>query len=205
MAAVRWWGLFSAAATPVALIGGWLVAAALQPAGYDPVHQTISALAAHGATDSWVMTSALYAVGLGNVLTAAALVGLRSRSRVFLAAGGLAGIGVAVFPQPHAGSSPLHIGCAAVSILILAIWPATVRTSEPGTAIAGEPATSILLGKRFLATVTGSLVALDIWLFAAGQGIGQLGVAERVATGAENMWPLAVVLTLRHQAARMHQ
>jgi hypothetical protein len=143
------------------------------------------------------MTSALYAVGLGNVLTAAALVGLRNCSRVFLAAGGLAGIGVAVFPQPHAGSSALHIGCAAVSILILAIWPVTVRTREP--------ATSVLLGKRFLAAATGSLVALDIWLFAAGQGIGQLGVAERVATGAENMWPLAVVLALRHQAARMHQ
>jgi hypothetical protein len=181
-----------------------LVAAELQPAAYDPLHQTISALAADGATDRWVMTSALYAVGLGNVLTAAALVGLRGPSRALLAAGGLAGIGVAVFPQPHAGSSPMHIGCAAVSILILAIWPATVRASEPATVRASEPATSILLGKRFLVTVTGALMALDIWLFAAGHGIGQLGVAERVATGAENMWPLAVVLTLRHQAAKMH-
>jgi hypothetical membrane protein len=189
-----------------------LVAAVLQPAAYDPLHQTISALAADGATDRWVMTSALYAVGLGNVLTAAALVGVRGPSRALLAAGGLAGIGVAVFPQPHAGSSPMHIGCAAVSILILAIWPATVRASwpatvrasEPATVRASEPATSILLGKRFLVAVTGALMALDIWLFAAGQGIGQLGVAERVATGAENMWPLAVVLTLRHQAAKMH-
>jgi hypothetical membrane protein len=200
--------VLSAAATPVALIGGWLVAAHLQAAGYDPARQTISALAAHGATDRWVMTSALYAVGLGNVLTAAALVGLRGTSRLLLAAGGLAGIGVAVFPQPHNGSSPLHLGCAAVSIFILAIWPATVPANQPANqpamSFAAEPRTSILLSKRFLVAVTGVLIGLDIWLFAAGQGSGQLGVAERVATGAENMWPLAVVLTLRHQAAKMH-
>lgn len=196
--------MYSAAATPVALIGGWLVAAYLQPAGYDPVHRTISALAAHGATDRWVMTSALYAVGFGNVLTAAALVGLRRTSRLLLGIGGLAGIGVAAFPQPHEGSSLPHIGCAAVSIVILAIWPATVRADEPTPCVADKRTRSVLLSKRFLLAVAGALMGLDIWLFAAGHGGGQLGVAERVATGAENIWPLAVVLALRRLAAKMH-
>ncbi len=158
------------------------------------------------------MTGALYAVGLGNVLTASALCGLRRSSRLLLAAGGLAGIGVAVFPQPHSGSSALHIGCAAASIVILAIWPATVRVDEPttsptdglSTALTDGHARSTLLSKPLSLFVAAALLGLDTWLFAAGHGSGQLGVAERVATGAENVWPLAVVVALRREPARMH-
>ena len=45
MRGVPWWGVISAAAAPVLLIGGWTVAAGLQPR-FDPVSDTISALAA---------------------------------------------------------------------------------------------------------------------------------------------------------------
>ena len=50
MPGVRWWGRISAAAAPVLLIGGWTVAAGLQP-HFDPVSDTVSALAAVGTPD----------------------------------------------------------------------------------------------------------------------------------------------------------
>jgi hypothetical protein len=70
---VRWWGLISSAAAPVLLIGGWTVAAGLRPRSFNPVADTISALAAHDATDRWVMTSALLGVEARYVITALAL------------------------------------------------------------------------------------------------------------------------------------
>ena len=53
----------SATAAPIALIGGWTVAATRQPEAYDATRDTISALAAHGADDRWLMTAALAVVG----------------------------------------------------------------------------------------------------------------------------------------------
>src|SRR5690348_16883875 len=70
---VPWWGMLSAAVAPVLLIGGWTVAARLQPGSFNPVTDTISALAARDAADRWVMTSALAAVGACYVATGLAL------------------------------------------------------------------------------------------------------------------------------------
>jgi hypothetical protein len=53
---VPWWGVVSSAATPLVLVGGWTIAASLQPLPVDPVAGTVSALAAVGAADRWVMT-----------------------------------------------------------------------------------------------------------------------------------------------------
>jgi len=58
---------------PVLMIGGWTVAAALQPGSFDQVTGTISALAGYAATDRWVMTLALAGVGICHVVTALAL------------------------------------------------------------------------------------------------------------------------------------
>jgi len=48
---VAWWGVLSAAIAPALLIGGWTVAAALQPSSFDAMTRTVSSLAALGATD----------------------------------------------------------------------------------------------------------------------------------------------------------
>jgi hypothetical protein len=48
---VPWWGLVSSAAAPVLLVGGWTLAAGLQPGSFDAVAGTISSLAAEGAAD----------------------------------------------------------------------------------------------------------------------------------------------------------
>ena len=69
---VPWWGLASAAAAPVLLVGGWTAAADLQPR-FDEVADTVSSLAAPGATDRWVMTLTFLAVGVCYILTGLAL------------------------------------------------------------------------------------------------------------------------------------
>jgi hypothetical protein len=73
---VRWWGLVSSAAAPVLLVGGWTVAAGLQPGSFNAVAGTISSLAAEGAADRWVMTLALAGTGACYVMTG----GVRRRS-----------------------------------------------------------------------------------------------------------------------------
>ena len=55
--------LVSAALAPVALIGGWTLAATRQPEAYDATRDTISALAAVGAEDRWVMTTGFLVLG----------------------------------------------------------------------------------------------------------------------------------------------
>jgi len=70
---VPWWGLVSSAVAPVLLVGGWTVAAGLQPGSFNAVADTISSLAAEGAADRWVMTLALAGVGACHVVTGLAL------------------------------------------------------------------------------------------------------------------------------------
>ena len=77
-AAARW-AVASAALSPVATIGGWLVAEALQPPSYSPLRSTISGLAGLGATDRWIMTIALLMVGACHFATAACLPAVRCR------------------------------------------------------------------------------------------------------------------------------
>ena len=84
-----WWGLVSSAAAPVLLIGGWTVAAQRQRGDFDPVVETISALAAHGADDRWLMTTALAGLGACHLTTALALRAAASPGRVLLAVGGV--------------------------------------------------------------------------------------------------------------------
>lgn len=76
MAAMRrvpWWGVVSAGAAPVLLVTGWTVAAGLQSRSFDPMAGTVSALAAVGAADRWVMSLAFAAAGACKVITGLAL------------------------------------------------------------------------------------------------------------------------------------
>ena len=70
---VPWWTMMTAGAAPAPLVVGFLVAAMLQPVSYDSLRDTISALAARGAVDPWVMTAAISAVGACYLVTALGL------------------------------------------------------------------------------------------------------------------------------------
>jgi hypothetical membrane protein len=137
-----WWGLVSSVAAPVLLIGGWTVAAGRQRGGFDPVVETISALAAHGADDRWLMTTALAGLGACHVTTALALRSAASPGRVLLALGGVA----------------------------------TLLVAAAGAVLLG------LVGWFFVELVADTY---------------RVGLSERVAAGAQSLWPLAAALGAR--------
>jgi hypothetical membrane protein len=166
------------------LIGGWSVAATRQPAGYDPVRDTISALAARDATDGWIMTTGLAVLGVCHIVTAGGLSEAGVAARALLAAGGAATIVVAAQPQP----APGHVPAAAVGFVALGLWPAV----------------SLIPDRRLSRAVAIVFMALLGWLAVEIRGGGLLGVSERVLAGGEALWPLAVVVSLlaRRRCAR---
>lgn len=191
---VAGWALVSAILAPVSLVAGWVAAGFVQHGHYDPVRQTISVLAGQSASDRWIMTVGLYLLGASQILTAAGL-SVGRRARILLAVGGLAGLGVAVFPQPHHGSAATHLVFATVSVSLLAVWPATLGSSG-----SSHPRVLTVRGSVLATIVFLSLLA---WLYAAGHGGGALGIAERVDTAVENSWPLVVVLAIRRHRRRL--
>src|SRR5580693_6578126 len=93
---VPWWAVISAALSPVLVTAGWLVADAVQPAAYDPIRKTVSAMSGYAGTDRWIMTGALLLAGGCQLLTAAGLAGVRMPARILLAVAGLSSIGIAI-------------------------------------------------------------------------------------------------------------
>ena len=185
---VPWWGVVSSAAAPVLLVGGWTVAARLQPRSVNPVASTISALAADGAADRWVMTLVLLAVGVCDVVTGLALRPAATPGRLILIAGGIAGVLVAANPEPARGGSLAHAFWATIGFIALTAWP--LGGLRRGSSVPGE------LRPTVSAVAAGALLGLLVW-FAAElmtRG-GQVGLAERVLAEAQAVWPLAVVLT----------
>ncbi|WP_143448184.1 DUF998 domain-containing protein [Kineosporia sp. A_224] len=194
---IPWWGLVSAAAAPVLLVGGWTWAAALQPGGFDPVRETISALAGLGATRRGIMTAALVGVGLCHLTTSAALRTAPRAGRAALGLGGLATLGVAAAPLPADGGSAAHTAFATTAFVALAVWPALPPRRDRA------PRAPFPLRRPVRLAAAGLLLGLVGWfgleLFGAGD---RLGLAERAAAGAQAVWPLVVVLGCRLAAPR---
>ncbi len=186
--AIRVWTRVSSAAAPVLLVGGWTLAAARQPGDFDAVRLTISALAADGAADRWVMTVGLAGTGLCHLATAAGLRAAAPAGRAVLAVGGAGTVGVAAFPLPADGASVPHTVAAAVAFTAMAAWPLVAGRDRPGEA-------PLLRRGRSVAAGCG-LLALVAWFGAElVTGGDRLGLAERVAAAAQAGWPLLVVAT----------
>jgi hypothetical membrane protein len=184
------WALVSSAAAPVLLIGGWTLSAALQPAGFDPVTATISDLAGLGATDRWVMTVALVGVGAAHITTALGLHPANRFGRAALALAGVATVAVAAAPVTSEATPAAHTFAAGTAFLALTVFPALACRNEEDVPVLLRPTVGVL------ATVT-LAVALG-WLGIELSGAGaRVGLSERVAAGAQSLWPLAVVLSCR--------
>jgi hypothetical membrane protein len=188
---VPWWAVASAGAAPVVLGGGLALAQARQPPNYDPVRDTISALAAHGAADRWVMTWALAGLGACHVVTALGLRPARRGGRMVLSGGGVATVMVAVFAQPARGNSMAHTVAATAAFAALATWPVFASSRDHVVP---------LLTRRSSVVASAVLVAL-VAAFAAELHGGLRGLAERAAAGAQALWPLAVVISSRSAVA----
>ena len=188
MRGVPWWGVVSAAAAPVRMAGGWTVAASLQPR-FDPVADTVSALAAQGAADRWVMTLTFVVVGACYVITALALRPARAAGRLILIAGAVAGMLVAANPERPGDPYPWgHIIWALIGLAGVTTWPAGAWRRGRAVPWGLRPGVA--------AAAVAVLVALVIWFGAELiTGAGQAGLAERVTGAAQALWPLAVVLS----------
>ena len=183
------WGLVSSVTAPVLLVGGWTAATSRQPPYFNSVTDTVSALAALGAADRWVMTLTFLAVGICDVGTGLALrPGLPGR--VILVAGAVAGMLVAAYPD-HAGGSAAHAICASAGFAALAVWPAGAWRRGPSVPWGLRPAVC--------AGAVAVLVLLLAWFaFEVITGAGHAGLAERILGVAQAVWPLTVVLSCRH-------
>ena len=203
MRRVPWWGLVSSIAAPLLLIGGWTLAAGMQPRHFDAGTRTISDLAAHDTPHRWLMTSALIGVGLSHVATASALGCARTAGRLVLGLGGLATLLVAGFPLPAGdGSSLAHTFAATVAFVSLAVWPAFAWTDPltPGQTV------PVLLRPRASAAAACTLLAFLAWFFVEQLVSGQrIGLAARVAAGSQALWPFAVVVSARRSQPNRSQ
>jgi hypothetical membrane protein len=141
------------------------------------------------------MTLALGMLGCCHLVTASGLRGVRPAARAMLITAGVASLGVAAFPQPAHGSSATHLTFATLSIGTLALWPALVGSRRRS----GSPVLGV--GAGLGATVT--LAVLVAWLLIETGAGSRVGVAERVVTSAETVWPLVVVVAARTQAAKI--
>lgn len=199
MRRVPGWAVVSAGLAPILLIGGWTLAATRQPAGFDSIRDTISALAGLGATDRAVMTIGLAGLGSCHMVTAFGLRPARASGRTVLLIGGAATIAVSVFPLPRVGSSTAHGVFAAVALSALALWPAVAWRREQSATALIRPADAAW-GLRPAVSLAASAILLILFGIFISQLFGhghQVGLTERLLAGAESVWPLVVVLTAR--------
>ena len=194
---VPWWGVVSSVAAPVLLVTGWTAAASLQP-HFNEVRDTVSSLAAPGATDRWVMTATFIVVGVCYIVTGFALRPAGRPGRLILIAGAAGGMLVALNPvQPGVPYPIPHILWASIGLAGLTTWPAGAWRRGPAAPWALRPAVA--------AAAVAVLFALLFWfgteLVTAG---GQVGLAERVTGIAEALWPLAVVFSCVRVARRSY-
>ena len=184
------WAVGTALLAPVVLVGGWLVAGVLQPAAYSPMRQTMSVLAGQSGTDRWVMTGALLVVGSSQIATGAGLTAVRMPARILLILTGLSTLGIAATPEPATGPTSRHLAFAVSCVVTTAAWPVLIARREAARAW--------ILNVYSCATVTVVFAGLSCWLLiAARDGGGDLGMAERLTSAVQGLFPLVVALALR--------
>ncbi|WP_240134741.1 DUF998 domain-containing protein [Streptomyces sp. MUM 178J] len=185
MRSVPRWALLSSGCAPVLLIAGWIVAALLEGPAYDPVTQTISVLASYGAAGFWVMTAALFALGVCHLLTAWGLRAAAPAGRVALGGGGAAAIAVTLFPAPSSGGSLSHGAVAVVGFVFMAVWPVLAADWDGAAPWGLRPAPAL--------AATAVMVVGAGWFLVEIHRQGAAGVAERLVTCVQSLWPLLVV------------
>ncbi len=183
-----WWGVASSVLAPVLLIGGWTAAADLQPVPFDPIHRTISSLAAQGMPYRWLITITLLGVGACHLTTGLALRPAAQPGRLMLIFGGVSGMLIAANPQPRYGGSVPHEVFSLIGVILMTLWPAAAMRQDPGAPSALRPPAAWAAG---LCTL-----GLLLWFTAELLGGYQLGLAERAVTAGQSLWPLVVVVSV---------
>ncbi|CAL9337575.1 hypothetical protein SUDANB145_00196 [Streptomyces sp. enrichment culture] len=179
------WALLSSGCAPVLLIAGWTIAAALEGPGYDPLTRTISVLAAYGAPGYWVMNGALAALGVCHLLTAWGLRAAAKAGRLALGGGGVAAFVVVALPAPSSGGSLRHGTATVIGFTLLAVWPVLAAWGGGAAPWALRPGPAV---------AASALMAVGgVWFMIEMQRQGAAGLAERVVTSMQSVWPFVVV------------
>ncbi len=179
-------GLVAAALPLVGLVGGWTLAGALQPADYDPVVESVSALAATTTPYRWVMQTGLVLAALGWLGAAALVPRLPRVARALMAVGGLGTLGVVLAPMAsRSETNAVHVAFAAPVFVLLSLWPAW---STPGGGSAPWPQRrhTALVATAVLALLTLSLLLPGLTHTAT------FGLWERILLAAQTVWLLVV-------------
>ena len=190
---VHEWAIVSAGLAPALLTGAYLVAGNFQRASYNPMRQTMSAMAGQAGTDRWIMTGGILLVAGCYLVTAAGLTGARAPARCLLTVAGLAGIGIAASPEPASGSTPQHLAWTALGAVSIAVWPA-LAARRTGL----RPR---VLSVYNSAAATAVFVGLLGWLVIEAHGGSLLGLAERLTSSVQTSWPFVVAVALRRASA----
>jgi hypothetical membrane protein len=177
----------TAAAAPALLVAGFLFAANLQPVSYDSLRDTISALAARGAADPWVMTAAIAAVGTCYLVTALGLSPARRIGRLALAGAGVATLSIAAFPTPLHGFSRPHALAVIAACATMCAWPVLAAHRR-------HRARLLRIGPNVVATAV--TFGLIVWFTLEMNG-SDLGLAERCAAVVPALWVFPVALGAR--------
>ncbi len=191
---VPWWGVGSSLLAPVILIGGWTLAADLQPVPFNAIQRSISALGAIGMPYRWVIAVTLIGVGVCHATTGIALRAAAESGRALLVIGGISSILIAVNPQPRGGGSLAHETFSLVGVVVMTVWPLAAVRRELGAPFGLRPAAAV--------AVTGFTLCLLVWFTIELFHGPELGLAERTVTADQSIWPLLVVLSVRWASQR---
>jgi len=181
-----------ALAAPLLLLAGLWTAELRQPVGvYDPIAQTASTLAGRGATDRWIMTGALLAIGVIYVLAPLGMSMMPLVGRLLLGTGGVTVVAAALAPQPAQGSSVVHMTSATIAWAAFATWPLAAASCLGPR------------GRWWALGATGVMVLLLGWFCDQLWSHGAwLGLTERVLLVAQTIWPITVAAALRPRRLR---
>jgi hypothetical membrane protein len=134
------------------------------------------------------MTLAIAGTGLCHLVTALGLRPAARTGRILLALGGAATVLVAVFPLPAGGSSAMHSVVAFASFVLLTVWAPYAGLRDPSVPWGLRRGVALAAG--------GVLAALTLGFFATVlAGAVHVGLTERLAAGAQALWPAIVVAT----------
>jgi hypothetical membrane protein len=178
----------SSALAPAILICGWSAAADLQQTPFDAVSRSISALGMVGTPYRWVVAIALLGVGICHAATGLALRAAAEPGRALLIIGGIASILIAVNPQARHGGSLPHEAFSLLGVVAMTLWPIAAIRREPDAPFGLRPGAAY--------AITGFTVALLVWFTVELFHGPLLGLAERVVTADQSIWPLVVVLSV---------
>ena len=169
---------------------GLAASQAAQPAA-DPWRMSLSQLSGLGATERWIMTTTLLAVGAITVVVALGLRRVPVLGRTLLGLGGATLVVAALAPQPVDGSSPVHLVAGAVAWCLLVVWPVVLACSP-----------RVDRGVRRASTAVVVVVAVLLAWFVVGflTGGSTYGLSERVLFAALSVWPIGLAVEQRRAA-----